>query len=204
MQVKPPPLLPILRSRLQAEVLTTVLLNPTQEWSLTDLAARARTSLSTAQREVDRAEGAGVVRSRRVGNTRLVSARAESPLMEPLTDLLLRAFGPPQVVAEELASCARVEQAFVFGSWAARYEGEQGPEPGDIDVLVIGAPDRDEVGDAADRAGLRLGRVVNVTIRSSEWWEEGDDALRREIVARPLVRLPFGSGPATDADDGVA
>ena len=30
----PPPLLPLLRSRLQAEVLTLVLLTPDQEWTL--------------------------------------------------------------------------------------------------------------------------------------------------------------------------
>jgi predicted nucleotidyltransferase len=192
MQAPPPPLLPILRSRLQADILTTVLLNPAREWSLTDLAARAGASLSTAQREVDRAQDAGVLQSRRVGNTRLVSARAESPLTEPLTDLLLRSFGPRQVLAEELAGRFDVLEAYLFGSWAARYQGERGPEPGDIDVLLIGAPDRDEVDDAADRARVRLGREVNVTIRSSEWWEGGDDGFRREVAARPLVRLPLG------------
>jgi predicted nucleotidyltransferase len=26
----------------------------------------------------------------------------------------------------------------VFGSWAARYRGERGPVPGDVDLLVVG------------------------------------------------------------------
>jgi hypothetical protein len=47
-----PPLLPLLRSRLQAELLTLVLLSPGREWSLTELAQRVGASVATAQREV--------------------------------------------------------------------------------------------------------------------------------------------------------
>src|SRR5579859_7902292 len=59
MQTPAPPLLPLLRSRLQAELLTVVLLTPGREWSLTELADRAGSSLSSAQREMARAEEAG-------------------------------------------------------------------------------------------------------------------------------------------------
>lgn len=186
MQAPPPPLMPLLRSRLQAELLTLVLLTPGQEWSLTELADRAGTSVSSAQREMSRAEEAGVVSSRRLGNTRLVSAAA-SPLTDPLTELLLRSFGPRQVVAEELAGLAGVEAAYLFGSWAARYAGQPGPAPADIDLLVIGRPDRDDLDDAVQRAGLRLAREVNATVRSAEWWRDGGDGFHAEVTKRPLV-----------------
>ena len=91
---------------------------------------------------------------------------AESPLTGPLTELLLRSFGPRQVVAEEFAELGGIEAAYLFGSWAARYAGLRGRAPADIDVLVIGAPDRDDLDEAAQRAGSRLAREVNVTIRS--------------------------------------
>src|SRR5713226_6238345 len=69
MQAPAPPLLPLLRSRLQAELLTVVLLTPGREWSLTELAGRAGASVSSAQREMARAQEAGVVSSRRLGST---------------------------------------------------------------------------------------------------------------------------------------
>ena len=56
-----PPLMPLLRSRLQAELLTLVLLSPGREWTLTELAGRVGSSVATAQREVTRAEQTGVV-----------------------------------------------------------------------------------------------------------------------------------------------
>jgi predicted nucleotidyltransferase len=188
MQSSAPPLLPLLRSRLQADLLTLVLLNPGREWTLTELAGRVGAAVSSAQREVARAEQTGVIASRRLGNTRLVTTAA-SPLTGPLTELLLRSFGPRQVVAEELAGLDGVQEAFLFGSWAARYAGEEGRPPADVDVLVIGEPDREALDDAVQRAGDRLAREVNVTIRSARWWEHGDDSFHAEVTRRPLVRL---------------
>ncbi len=179
-------MLPLLRSRLQAEVLTLILLGPELEWSLTDLASRTGASVSTVQREVDRAKQAGVVSSRRLGSARLVRAAA-SPLTAPLAELLLRSFGPRQVLAEELSGVEGIEAAYLFGSWAARYAGEAGRAPADLDVLVIGAPDRDDLDDAAQRAEERLAREVNVTIRSAAWWREGADGFHTDVTRRPLV-----------------
>jgi predicted nucleotidyltransferase len=188
MQAQPPPLMPLFRSRLQADLLTLILLQPDREWTVTELARRVGASVATSQREVVRAEHAGIVASRRVGNTRLVSA-ARSPLTDPLTELLLKSFGPRQVLAEELAGVAGIDEAYVYGSWAARYAGEDGRAPNDIDVIVIGKPDRDALDDAAQRAAARLAREVNVTVRSASWWATADDAFHREVSTRPLVRI---------------
>jgi predicted nucleotidyltransferase len=165
---------------------TSDTLTPGREWTLTELADRAGSSLSSAQREMARAEEAGVVSSRRLGSARLVTV-ADSPLTGPLAELLLRSFGPQQVVAEELAGAAGIEAAFLFGSRAARYAGQGGQAPADIDVLVIGDPDRDDLDEAAQRAGARLAREVNVTIRSPVWWREGGDGFHAEVTRRPLV-----------------
>src|SRR5260370_30822554 len=117
MQVQAPPLLPLLRSRLQAELLTLVLLTPGREWTLTELARRAGGSVSSAQRELARAEQTGVITSRRLGNTPLVTA-ADSPLTRPLTELLLRSFGPRQVLAQGLAGLDDIQPPYIFASWA--------------------------------------------------------------------------------------
>jgi hypothetical protein len=189
----PPPLLPLLRSRLQADLLTLILLAPGREWTLSDLAERVGASVSSAQREVARAEQTGVVTSRRLGRNRLVTV-ASSPLTGPLTELLVRSFGPRQVLAEELAAVDGIEAAYLFGSWAARYSGQEGRAPADLDVLVIGKPDRDALDDAAQRAGERVAREVNITIRSSQWWRDGNDGFHAEVTGRPLITLLGADG----------
>jgi predicted nucleotidyltransferase len=71
----------------------------------------------------------------------------------------------------------------VFGSWAARYAGETGPPPRDIDVLVVGRVDRADLYDAADRAQARLGIEVNPVVRSVKQWSDPADALVAQIKA---------------------
>ena len=195
MKARPPPLLPLLRSPLQAEILTRLLLGPERAVSLTELARLTGASLATVQREVERAETAGVVRSERVGPTRLVHADQSSPLYRPLADLLLVAFGPVPVLSEELDGIDGVEEAHLFGSWAARYSGEPGPAPNDVDVLVVGEPDRAEVYDAAERAERRLHRPIQVTFRTVDEWANEDDPFVSTVRSRPLVRLPVGESP---------
>ena len=47
-------------------------------------------------------------------------------LTASLTELLLRSFGPRQMLTEELEGVEGIEEAYLFGSWAARYAGEAG------------------------------------------------------------------------------
>jgi DNA-binding transcriptional ArsR family regulator len=198
MRTSAPPLLPIFRSRLQGDLLARVLTYPSREHSLTELAERIDASVATVQREVERLEQAGILVSRRLGRNRLVTADTHSPVYEPLARLVLVSFGPSLVVAEELAGIAGIEGAYLFGSWAARYEGETGGGPADLDLLIIGSPDRDLVHDAVLRAERRLGMPVNATVRSRRAWEQADEGFIRTVKAGPLVAIPLGPGPGAE------
>lgn len=187
MRTKHPPLLPIFRSRLQGELLAAVLLVPGQASSLTDLAGRIGADVATVQREVDRLERAGILQARRVGRTRLVSANTSSPLHRPLAQLVLLAFGPTHVLAEEFGVVKGIDEAYIFGSWAERYEGVEGAQPEDLDVLVIGEPDRDQLYDAVLRAEERLQRRIDVTVRSTEAWKRADDGFLRQVRSSSLI-----------------
>jgi DNA-binding transcriptional ArsR family regulator len=74
-----PSLLPILRSQQQGEILALLLGDPDQELSLTEIARLTGAPHPSVFREVERAERAGLVTSRKVGNTRLVRADVSSP-----------------------------------------------------------------------------------------------------------------------------
>lgn len=181
-----PVLAPTFRSRTQGDLLALVLLHPDQEWTLSDLARELDAPLTTIQGEVGRLADAGVLATRKVGRARLVRANLDSPAVAPLTQLTLVTFGPQTVVADEFAGLG-AEHVVVFGSWAARYHGEPGPLPADIDVLVIGdSVDRTAVYAAAERAENRLGIPVNPVLRSAGAWEDPDgDPLLGEIKTRP-------------------
>jgi hypothetical protein len=103
-------------------------------------------------------------------------------LSKPLTELLIATFGPHAVIAEEFGDLQGIDRVLIYGSWAARYNGVDGPPPADIDVLLIGTPaDRDAVYEAADRAHQRLGIPVNPVVSSRSRWEAATDALIRTV-----------------------
>ena len=194
-----PSLLPILRSRQQGEVLTYLMCDPDRETSMSELAHRVGAPLSSVHREVERAEAAGIVTSRRLGNTRFVRADADSPYYDSLSDLLVKAFGPPHVLAEALDGVAGIEAAYVFGSWAARLHGVSGRRPvNDIDVLVLGEPDRGELYRALSGVEERLGRPVNVVIRDSEWLQDGSGGFHATVTERPVVAIEIKKSRGTD------
>lgn len=197
MRVAAPPLLPIFRSRLQGELLALVLVDPSRSWTIEELADRTGHPYQTVATEVRRLQDAQLVHIRTVGRTKLLSADESNPYVPPLTQLVLMAFGPPLVISEEFGTVSRIEQLMIYGSWAARYEGETGPAPHDIDLLVIGKPDRDEVHDAALRAQQRLGREVNVTLRTRDAWDKASDGFTRQVRSSPLLEVRY---PQPDAE----
>lgn len=188
MRTSPPDLLPIFRSRGQARLLARLFLSEGEDVSLTRLAQEIGLAKSRVSEELDRLEAAGLVVSDRRGNTRVVRANRDSPYYSDLRSLVLKAFGPIRILEDGLSGIDDIEEAYIHGSWAARYLGEPGEAPADIDVLVIGAPDVRAVQRAAREAGRELGREVNATVLSREEWD-GRSGFARTARRRPLVEL---------------
>lgn len=163
MRTEAPLLAPVFRSEGQARLLAVLLVGG-GEYSIADLAARARLAYPTAHREVARLLEAGILRERLVGRTRLVIGNPDSPLAGPLRQILLVATGPVALLAEELSELHGVEAAFIYGSFAARMQGVEGAAPQDIDLMVVGEPDAEAVYDACERVERMVGRSINPTI----------------------------------------
>jgi hypothetical protein len=124
-----------------------------------------------------------------------VRANTASPYYAGLADVLTRAFGVPAVLAKVLRPVSGIAAAYIYGSWAARHEGQTGERPvGDIDVLILGESDRDQLYAALGDAEERLGRPIQATIRGADWLDTGSGAFHDTVTSRPLLRLPLERG----------
>jgi DNA-binding transcriptional ArsR family regulator len=198
MRSPPPALLPILRSQVAGDLLALLYLHPDAEYSLTEAADAIHASLNAVHHEATRLAEAGLINARKRGNLRLVRAETDSLLSRPLTDLLAVTYGPLPVLTELLATVQGVAEAYIYGSWAARYRGEPGPIPVDVDVLVIGTAALDDLDDAAEQAEQTLRRPVNIRRIRPEIWGQADpaDPFLQSVRSRPLVGI--GGSNATD------
>lgn len=192
MRTEAPPLLPLFRSNGQGRLLARVYLDPDRSAPIAQLARELNLDAGGLTREADRLEQAGLVRSERVGRQRLLRPNTESLYYPELYGLLLKAFGPATVVASALGDVPGVERGFLYGSWAARYLGEAGAEPVDVDVMVLGSPSRSAIAGVMSGLSSRLGREVNATIVSTDRWAEAADGFIRQVKRGPLVELDFG------------
>jgi predicted nucleotidyltransferase len=98
------------------------------------------------------------------------------------------------VLADALRGVEGLDEAYVYGSWAARHSGEPGRWPvGDIDVLVLGEPDRDRLFEAVSAAEQRLGRPVQATVREPGWLDAGSGSFHETVTSWPMLRLAPGT-----------
>ncbi len=190
-------MLPLLRSRVQGDLLALLYLHPDRDYSLTEAARIIGASVKAVHTEASRLIAAGFISDSRRGNAHLIRAVTDNPVSRPLTDLLAVTYGPLPVLSDLLAETEGISQAFLYGSWAARYLGEPGPVPGDVDVLIIGTADPDDLDEIARAAQHRLGRPVDIRrIRPTAWASpDPADPFLTSVRERPLVQL---RGPGQD------
>lgn len=184
-----PALLPLFRSEHQLRLLGAIFVRGGKPRSISELAELTGIPQATVSREVARLEEAGLVLSHKRGRLRLVEADERLPYHRELRSLLVKTIGPAAVLAHELATVDRIETAYIFGSWASRYHGQAGPAPNDIDLLVVGAPDLDELYAACRRAEAELRLDVNPVVRSEAEWSHRGPGFLAQIRKGPLVLL---------------
>lgn len=184
-----PGLLPIFRSGNQLRLLGFLFVHAGAEFSIAELERRTGISQQTISREVARLTEAGLLSVRRAGRMTLVGANEGSSYFPDLRALLLKAAGPSVMLAERLAEIAGITEAYLFGSWARRYDGEPGPPPADVDVLVIGDADPDAVEAVCEDVGRDLGLEVNPVVLSEAEWRDPASGFVRQLRGGSLVEL---------------
>lgn len=189
MRTKALPILPIFRSELQARLLARLFLQPEREWSGADLARDVDAPRQTVNDEMRRLEAAGLVEASATGTAKIYRAATESPLYEPLRELVQRTLGVEVALERVLADVPGVDVAAIYGSWAA----ERLRPASDIDVLVVGRVAFDQVSDAVREVEELAGREIGLTVYTPAELEEQFRAgsgflhnlLAREV--KPLV-----------------
>ncbi len=193
MRVKAPGIAPIFRSPLQERLLGELLCRSGVSRTVSELAQALEATLSTVAREVNRLASYGYLTVTVQGRNHLVGVNWDHPQVAPLARLLDVTYGPYVYVAEALSEVPGVEDAYIFGSWAARHAGKTGPVPHDVDVVVVGTASVMEVGAALSTVSRRLLMDVQPYVVSSGEWKSSTDQFIAELKKNPLVRLslPF-------------
>lgn len=152
------------RSKIRQRILALIMDVPDRRMHLHGIARAVATSAGTAARELGRLEEAGLVRRTREGNQVYFEARPEQPLFGQIRDVVRQVAGAPIILRRHLNGLAGVERAVIFGSYA---HGQLKADS-DVDILIVGSPDRDELTERLEMASLEISRPVNEVVMTPE------------------------------------
>ena len=181
--------LPIFRTEIQARLLALLLLQPERRFKGVELAGLTNRIPQTVSKELRRLERAGVVEVEEMGTAKLYRAAADSPFYEHLRGLVELALGPEIELRRQLEQISGVEVAVIFGSWAS---GTRLRPTSDVDLLVVGTPNFDELVAAAAEVERLAAREIHIIPYT---WQELDDRIARDsgfvknMLAGPLTPL---------------
>jgi predicted nucleotidyltransferase len=180
------------RSATRRDVLRYFFAEPGRETHVRELARRLGRPAAVVGRELARLEEGGILASTWIGRSRRYRVDEASPLSQEVRGLVQKTIGVEQVLRDALERVSGVEEAFLFGSYAA---GTERPAS-DLDVLLIGRIDQVALSERLQVAEQALGREVNAVADRREEFEDlarTGDAFLTDVIQGPRVALLAGS-----------
>lgn len=136
------------------------------------------------QHELARLERLEIVTARRRGRQKFYTANKDHPLFPDLRRIVYKTAGLGDALRETVGAVKGIRAAFIYGSVAKGTEGGRS----DVDLMVVGASDSDELHRALRQAEEILGREVTVTTMTPTEWAER--AQRKDAFVQELQKSP--------------
>jgi predicted nucleotidyltransferase len=188
MRTMTPRLLPFFRSEAQLRILGLLFLGVDRRWTAEQVQEAVGAPTTTVHRELRRALNAGLLVRDDSVRPHAYRAAVDSPAFEPLRALLAQTVGLERELSEVLRDAPGVRAAVIHGSWV---DGRLRPDS-DVDVLVVGDVDLDELRAKTRPIARRAGRRIDLTaFRPDEFRRElgAGNGFLRKIVEGPVEPL---------------
>lgn len=176
------------RSRVRDRILLEFFAKPGTSAHVREMARRVKASAPTVGAELAELARLGVLQTNTVGRSLVYSINERSPLLGELRALVQKTIGVEGLIAKAIEGLPGVDAAYIFGSHAAGTDTAQS----DVDLLVIGRPNRVALSEKLAPVERTIGRDVNVVtkteIQARDRRRRGD-AFWRQVLGKPLVHV---------------
>lgn len=174
------------KSTVRRKIILLFVYNKEQEFYLSEIARKVKTSAGTAQRELNRLLGKDLVRLRKRGNLNLYRLNQEFPLLGEFETIIRKTYGIEVELRKALTGVKGIRWAFTFGSHA---KGSMKADS-DIDLFVIGNMNEDDVYNAVRMVEEIVGREINYHLSDeTDFAERSKDGSFYKEIADGLLML---------------
>lgn len=177
-----------LDSKLGRRVLAYFFSNPSQKLHLREIAVRLEVDPANLSRQMNRFLKSGLFIAEPRGRLKIYSLNTTYPLYKELSSIVFKTVGVEGALREAMNNLKGIETSCLFGSFASR----RADEVSDIDLLIIGSPDLEELGERIFDLEKRLGRTIQYRILSRSEFDRrrrAKDPFLVDIRNKPIISL---------------
>lgn len=158
----------LLSSRVRAKILITLFLSHGIERNAWELTQGLAENYNAVWKELNRLVGLGIRVSEKKGNAKVYQVNRACPIERELRSIVMKTEGIGAVLQSKLSTIKEVQRAFIYGSVASgKADGFS-----DIDIMLIGKINLEEISQIFSDAERELNRPVNYSIFSESEWQE--------------------------------
>jgi predicted nucleotidyltransferase len=176
------------RSRVRDRILVEFFAKPGTSAHVREMARRVNASAPTVGAELAALARLGVLQTRSVGRSLVYSVNERSPLLGEIRGLVQKTIGVEGLIRKAIEGLPRMDAAYIFGSYASGTDTARS----DVDLLVIGRPDRVALSEQLAPVERTIGRDVNVVMKTEAQLKErrrNGDTFWRQVLGRPMVHV---------------
>jgi len=171
------------KSKIRQKILKLLFANESKSFYLSEIARIAETSAGNAQRELNKLAKDGVVKSEKRANLRYYCLDKKSPTHRDIENIVEKTIGIETELGKIFRETDKVKFAFIFGSYV---KGEKFKSDSDIDIIIIGDPDEDDLNRKINRAEKSIGREINYHTYSAI--QEFRKKIKKDSFLKNVVR----------------
>lgn len=175
-------------SKTRVALLTKLMMNPDKSFYLRELSKDLKIPFSMLYKEEKNLVALGILNEEKKGRLTIASVNKNLPYFAELKSLITKTVGLSDSIRNALLRVKGIWYALIYGSFASGEESESS----DIDLLVIGNADEEEVLKTVSKVENEVSREINYILWSEE---ELADRIRNkhhllfDIVEKPVIML---------------
>ena len=176
------------RSRVRDRILLEFFARPGSPAHVREMARRVNASAPAVGAELAQLARLGILQTQTVGRSLVYSINERSPLVGEIRGLVQKTIGIEGLIRKAIEGLPGIDAAYIFGSYAAGADKAQS----DVDLLVVGRPDRVALSEELAPVERAIGRDVNVVTKTEAQLRErrrGGDAFWRQVLGKPMIHV---------------
>jgi predicted nucleotidyltransferase len=162
--------------------------NPEQPHYLGELGRLLGKKPGVFQRELNKLVAEKILKDYYQANSRFFKLNKKYPLFKQLKQIFFKTVGVAGVLGKELKKIDGLQQAFIYGSFAAGKEhGES-----DIDLCLIGRAKEEKILDLTIILEKKFGREINYLLMTEKEWRKkvkGKNSFVENILKKKTINL---------------